>query len=202
VIDHTERLIFLFLCYYCSLSVQSVVSHGRLVTYTNKGSIRIMRRKCSVGFRTFAVLNYWIWSCSLSGEWLLLLLYIHPQSHYSSNPFHNITNLNPGGTKETTQDFYQFFHQLYHQLTIMCEIKIWCRKCIVCQRVDEIEHSKHQDGCGSCDVIRTTLPDQSLQGANENYRCRGCRSRQAYESHQLNNQIMEAREDNKYGYSR
>ncbi|RKK24863.1 hypothetical protein BFJ63_vAg2246 [Fusarium oxysporum f. sp. narcissi] len=84
----------------------------------------------------------------------------------------------------------------------MCEIKIWCRKCIVCQRVDEIEYSKHQDGCGSCHVIRTTLPDQSLQGANENYRCRGCRSRQAYESHQLNNQIMEAREDNKYGYSR
>ncbi|KAM5388637.1 hypothetical protein ACJA88_000501 [Fusarium oxysporum] len=84
----------------------------------------------------------------------------------------------------------------------MCEIKIWCRKCIVCQRVDEIEYSKHQDGRGSCDVIRTTLPDQSLQGANKNYRCRGCRSRQAYESHQLNNQIMEAREDNKYGYSR
>ncbi|KAH7177631.1 hypothetical protein DER46DRAFT_642472 [Fusarium sp. MPI-SDFR-AT-0072] len=84
----------------------------------------------------------------------------------------------------------------------MCAIKIWCRKCIVCQRVDEIEYSNHQDGCGSCAVVRTTLPDQSLQGANENYRCRGCRSRQAYESHQLNNQIMEAREDNKYGYSR
>jgi hypothetical protein len=129
----------------------------------------------------------------------LLLLYIHPQSHYPFNPFHITTNLNPEVTKETTQDFYQFFHQLYHQSTTMCEIKIWCRKCIVCQRIDEIEYSNHQDGCGSCAVVRTTLPDQSLQGVDENYRCRSCRSRLAYESHELNNQIMEAREENKYG---
>ncbi|KAH7249961.1 uncharacterized protein BKA55DRAFT_690201 [Fusarium redolens] len=81
----------------------------------------------------------------------------------------------------------------------MFETKIWCRKCIVCQRIDEIEYSNHQDGCGSCAVVRTTLPDQSLQGVDENYRCRSCRSRLAYESHELNNQIMEAREENKYG---
>ncbi|SCV54816.1 uncharacterized protein FFB14_13804 [Fusarium fujikuroi] len=83
----------------------------------------------------------------------------------------------------------------------MCVIEIWCRKCTVCQHVDEVEYSNHKYGCGSCTVVRTTLPEQSLQGANENYRCRGCRSRQAYESHQLNKQIMEARGNNKYGYT-
>ncbi|KAM0240579.1 hypothetical protein ACHAPO_002480 [Fusarium lateritium] len=81
----------------------------------------------------------------------------------------------------------------------MSEVKkIWHRTCVVCKNVEQVEYlnmSKTQRDepkkKEAKTVVHTDCPDESLEDAIANYRCRACRSAMTIESQKLQNTIME-----------